>query len=604
MSSSDLGVSWSDSQLMDDLLPGMANCVSRNELVVGTDLMFLLSTVQNQQFMWAWDGDKWSAPVDQPILTSFDNPETLNAVVFRCQQSLATNDNQLLVIGCEEDVRRYGDEDIWLLSRPLGSANSWFPPPTEWRPIELVDSSPDPYYSLALTPGIDEEFLAFWTLADGSGSGEPSIMNARMSGGEWLLPEVVLSVPHVKIASPLALATTATGQLYLAWSDNMGQLNMARTAVSEAHIASSWSPVDIIPLEHQATAPVLGVDENGTLYLAYTIPVNEGRGIYMITSTDGGRSWSEPVTVFDGMSAGWEVVGPAKLGVSNEGTVHLLWGQETLLSGSMPQTQALYYAHSEDDGQTFTPPMMVASGIITWIDLVTAGEQVIHQFWRTTEDHSAVLQHAYSEDGGQSWSQPDVVDTVPGEVTVAGSETGTVSLLLLEETAVHEWRWQDGKWTQPIGLSLDDLVPGDVTEQKIAAALTANSVLTTLFTGQVLSTAQVIDAENEEAINNSLQASSRAVDVETNNQPPLPPLSVSTTVPVPTPTATVESALPAPIAEASPMPTATAVANLIQTETAPSDNTTTSLLLGVIPLGLLVLVVFGVGFWSMRRRSH
>ncbi len=597
LSSPDLGVTWGERLLMDDLLPGTASCVSQNEFVVGNNLLFLLSTVQGQRYLWAWDGGRWSLPAPQPILTGFDNPETLNAVVFRCQQTVGHGADELLVIGCEEDVRGYGDGDIWLLSRPLGDSNTWFPLPTSWGPVELVNSSPDVYHSLALAPGSPGELLAFWVVADGSGNGQPSITVARRSEGRWLLPETVLTVPRTTIGSPLALAANSTGQLFLAWADVLGQLYLAQTAVADAHVASLWSPVAELPLETPASSLALAVDANNRLYLAYTVAINEGRGIYLLTSADNGRTWSDPKLILDGATTGWEVVGPVQIGAAGDGQVHIIAARQ-LLMGGLPQTQALYYLRSEDGGESFTPASMVVEGLVTWSELSLVNEATVHQFWRVTEDQIASVHHAYSVDGGQTWEQPDLIDTTAAAVAVAENEKGVVSLLLLEEMAVNEWQWQDGRWSQPTGIDLEDFAPADWPNRQIAASFSPDGLLTTLFTGQV------VDAENVENVSHTLQAASRMADEEANGQTPVV-TSVATPLPIETPT--VSSAPPTPTAtsEDVPAPTPTAVPNPNTSPPAPPSN---SLLLGIgvglVPAVLLALAVFGIGILAVRRRSR
>lgn len=597
LASPDLGATWGERYLMDDLLPGTANCISQNEFIPGAHLLFLLSTVQNRRYLWAWDGSRWSSPALQSILTTFDNPETLNAVVLRCQQTMGYGADQLLVVGCEEDIRGYGDGDIWLLSRSLGDSDAWFPPPTAWGPVQSVNSSPDAYHSLALTPGMPGQMLAFWTLADGSGNAQPAVVVARESEGRWLLPETVLTIPRTTIASPLALATSSSGRLFLAWADVSGQPYLAQTNVADAHVASLWSPITEVPLPGPANSLAIAADENNKLYLAYTVAVNEGRGIYLLISADNGRTWSEPTVILDGTIAGWEVVGPVQMAVTGAGQVHILGAQQSFLGGT-PQTQALYYTRSEDGGQTFLPATMMTGGHITWHGLIAADENSVHQFWRIMENQTDALQHVYSLDGGQTWSQPDLINTNPAAVAIAGHENGSVSLLLLEDAAVNERHWQDGRWTQPTGITLNDYYPPAAPDRQIAASFSPDGQLTTLFTGQMIA------AEAESQISHTLHASSRVAGEAVNERPPGP-----TGSPALQPTVTLASAsdTPTPIVvnTETDVPTPTAVPDFGGT---PSDSANNSLLvgfgIGFVPAVLLTLAVFFIGVLIIKRRSR
>jgi hypothetical protein len=600
ISSPDLGVSWNERLLMEDLLPGTASCISQNEFVVGTELMFLISDVQSQQFMWAWNGEHWSPPLIQPILTSFDNPETRNAVVLQCQQRMGAGD-KLLVIGCESDVRSLGDGDIWLLSRPFGAADEWFLPPTAWTPFDTVNRDPDTFHSFLLMPGTDDEFLAFWTPASDRGTNQLAIINARMSDGRWLLPETVLTIPHEEIGSPLSAAITSVGQLYLTWTDSLGRLYLAQTDVGNAHIASLWSQFMEIPLEHGVSFPVIGVDDQDVLYLAYTIAVNEGRGVYLISSQDKGNTWGEPIRVFDGEAAGWQVIGPTTMAVAGVGQIYLQWEQRTLLSGGISKTQALYYTHSHDGGLAFAPPSLVTNGLITWNNLVATNQKEIHRFWQTTEDEAEALLHSYSEDGGVNWNGTAVISNMSGSVTVASHQTGSVFVLLLADTAVYEWVWQSNQWSQLARIALDEIMPADTPDQRITAAMSSTSVLATMFVGQAT------DDASGTVLFDNLYASKRVVATGSDGQLPLPtPVTPSEeskpVVATEPPTAETVPVLTPTVALTATTQT-TVVSNLGTPQSVQPIGSTLTLIIGFLPAALLVLVVLGVGVWRMQRHS-
>ena len=79
--------------------------------------------------------------------------------------------------------------------------------------------------------------------------------------------------------------------------------------------------------------------------MAFSIPVNESRGIYLTRSEDMGESWQEPILVFDGVDAGWDVVGAPQVVMSDDGVLHLLWTKQILLADGVT-AQALYYTRS------------------------------------------------------------------------------------------------------------------------------------------------------------------------------------------------------------------------------------------------------------------
>lgn len=604
-SSPDLGTTWEERQLMPTLLPGTVNCTQDNQFIHGSEFLFLLSALESQTFLWAWDGSQWSSPEAQEPLTRFDNPETLNAIVFRCQQSMGTEDNHLLVIGCEEDIRGFGDGDIWLQTRPLGTADEWFPPPTLWSPISQVNSSPESYHSLAIVPGVNDEFLAYWMMPKTTGNGVAEIVNARLSDGRWLLPEVLFETSNTLSASPMTAVTSPSGQFYISWGDGMGKLYLAQAPLAQAHIAAAWSELAEIPITGLASNPVLAIDGNNVLYLAYSVAINEERGVYLTSSSDSGRTWSDPVTVFDAASADWEAVGSSKLAVTDDGQIHVLWEQQSFLESNEPQTKALYYTQSEDGGLTFSPATKIAEGLFSWSDLLASNNQTVHQFWQANDGSSVILNHVYSTNGGIDWSQPQVINGTPGQPTVTKATDGSLYLLVLADTAVNEWRWQNTQWTQQETLMFDPTAEVDTSQSDIVAAIAPTGNLATLFSGQ-----QTDSASGE--LSNNLYAANRLVDETAVSSPDAtPPADQPTTPATPTTPAEVSNeatstATPSSTLESTVVAEATAVPQPEINGTPPpaAGNPLLNTIFSIIPSILLVMLIFGIGLraiWLRRR---
>jgi len=102
--------------------------------------------------------------------------------------------------------------------------------------------------------------------------------------------------------------------------------------------------------------PVVAVDDNtGDLYIAWSSfhigAVFGGCQLMVIRSTDGGASWSSPVTVDGSLTSGdnWGV----SIVVDQNSTVHLGWPEYSL--------NAIRYARSTDRGATFSAPVEIAA---------------------------------------------------------------------------------------------------------------------------------------------------------------------------------------------------------------------------------------------------
>ena len=80
-----------------------------------------------------------------------------------------------------------------------------------------------------------------------------------------------------------------------------GRSIYSRAKAGEA-AAAGWSAPQELPSPPRpalaADWPQLGIDAAGRLTVAYVVPINEGRGVYVVQSQDGGESWSPPATGF------------------------------------------------------------------------------------------------------------------------------------------------------------------------------------------------------------------------------------------------------------------------------------------------------------------
>lgn len=105
-------------------------------------------------------------------------------------------------------------------------------------------------------------------------------------------------------------------------------------------------------------APDAAFAPDGTLYVTYvnlTGAGNTPQTLWLVRSEDGGHTVSEPVEV-----AG-ELAFQARVATGPDGTVHLTWLQaEEVALLSLPQPAPIVAARSTDGGRTFTEPVRVS----------------------------------------------------------------------------------------------------------------------------------------------------------------------------------------------------------------------------------------------------
>jgi hypothetical protein len=103
----------------------MPGCPTENEFFESSEgAAILMTTIQDQVYLLAWNGVQWSEPQVQIVLSGFKDPETNSLVTLSCRKAASGGENRLYYTGCDPD----GTEDIWITDRPIGSTSDWFPP--------------------------------------------------------------------------------------------------------------------------------------------------------------------------------------------------------------------------------------------------------------------------------------------------------------------------------------------------------------------------------------------------------------------------------------------------------------------------------------------
>jgi BNR/Asp-box repeat len=150
-------------------------------------------------------------------------------------------------------------------------------------------------------------------------------------------------------------------------------------------------------------------------------------GVYVSVSRDGGETWADPVQVH--AQSVEAIDDKDAIAVDDHpqspfyGRVYVGWD----ISPSSGAGQALVMAHSTDGGRTFSSPATIfdQGGNIGIVPLVDPGG-VVHAIWLHYEGGtllSGAIESSYSTDGGESWSAPVTI----ADITVApvpGSRTG------------------------------------------------------------------------------------------------------------------------------------------------------------------------------------
>ncbi len=161
------------------------------------------------------------------------------------------------------------------------------------------------------------------------------------------------------------------GTVYVAWLDStddgsmegQAQISMASStdggrSFSSPVVAASFEEIGFRPRNAffrywGGSFPQVAAGPEGDLYIAYTArpgdPSGDDGDIYLVRSSDGGRSWAEPARLNDDDGNALQFF-PA-IDVGPDGAVHVMWGD--MRDDSSASRYHIYYTRSDDQGESW-----------------------------------------------------------------------------------------------------------------------------------------------------------------------------------------------------------------------------------------------------------
>jgi hypothetical protein len=553
------GQSWQgDGVVVDECLPNVALTNSDNGPL-------LLGLGPAAAHLYLWHDGRWIEPADTLPLAGLVNEETFRPVTFDCGLAAAVAGDQLVVAACGRDV----GQDVWLSGGDLTSLRQGLAVTPVWNAPVVVnevaagEETAGSVLSPVLVPGHDGRRHAFWSQATPGEDGLPAgtgreIYYAVWDGGHWSRPVLVVAVAEQKAAQPAAVVT-ANGRLLLLWSGGAsGEIYFSWADEARATAAIEWAAPALLPAPLLAgSAPDVVVDgRSGVVYATYAIPFNEGRGVYLVTSEDGGEHWSEARLVFDGVAAGWERVERPRLALSGPNQLHLLFEQRSLPDNLLAST--LYYTHSSDGGATWDEPRAVEngtpqSGPAVWGDLVAGSDRILHRAWQEqdSDGRNSHLWHQMSADNGATWGRAVHVGGFAGQSGPAALVTDGVGQFYLlafaadgQQVTLAQWQWLQEleRWEVMESLALEEVFAG-IQPAELAATIAPVTAEDDTPTGELVALFSGGEGETDTPW---LLSTGRLLALATLPATPLPTPTLT-----PPPAATV-TATPLPLPAATP----------------------------------------------------
>jgi hypothetical protein len=473
--SPDGGDSWEAAQpILTDLLV----CPDSSELLVGQNgQLLLLATVegniQGGVYLVAWNGERWSELREQKPMSSFSNPETLRPVTFDCRQDLLVGE-QLMVVGCSRGEVR----DVWFMARPVAGLAHWFPEPSAWQVTPVLATAAGEILFSVVIPDVDGRLHVLWSEADSG-----AINYVHWDGRRWSTSLPVLSSATGMVDRPVA-TLTADRRLLVMWNElESGQIYYSQADADRAVFAEHWTIPSRLPLPQDgATSVDMLIDARAVIYVAFAVPINEGRGIYLMRSNDLGETWSEPVAAFDAAANEWAMVDRPQLTVTDNEQLHLLWTRYS--PPPKVQPQALVYARSTDGGQSWSEPQTVVQAPLLWSRITGVDDNGIHRHWQEVIGGRTMLWQETTLDDGRNWSYTSLAAATgaPGPVGLVNDGGGRLHLVYDDGPALQHRLWNGDRWSQAESLALERTAVGTVSALDVA--VTGEGRLAVVFAGR------------------------------------------------------------------------------------------------------------------------
>ncbi len=234
--------------------------------------------------------------------------------------------------------------------------------------------------------------------------------------------------------SPSVVVDPTDGR-FLALANRVDEVDFDCALQVSGDQGKSWAPARPVPTlpsgADKCYAPEVAFDARGTLYYLFVGLVgagNEPMGAFLSKSTDRGRTFSSPRRVLGPLNFGVRMVIDQSYGTS--GRMYLAWLEATSdppTGGFGPPPNPIRIAHSDDGGDSFTPPLQVSDTsrlrVVAPTLVLGSDHQVIVGYYdlgRDAIDYQGLegpawegtwsLVIATSRDGGQSFSNGVVVD--------------------------------------------------------------------------------------------------------------------------------------------------------------------------------------------------
>ena len=325
-------------------------------------------------------------------------------------------------------------------------------PPSEGSPSSPIPVNLPgevPYWrqeAPALAVQDDRVYLVWAKMSPQTSPDKPFANELRLSrsvdGGRTFLPSGLINDDGEPVNHSFdSIRVDREGAIHVAWIDGRGGKKASGTYISRSmdHGLTFDKNKKIDDDTCVCCRTSVAIAPDGTLYVAWRKMFGDIRETVVARSHDGGMTFSEPVIVGHD---NWNYPGcphrPASVGVDGDGRLYVVWYTE-----GEDESPAIYVAHSDDRGQTFSPKQRLNRSKGTFPDHPQLAVDPLGRMVAIWEELSPVRREvvvSYSIDRGQTFSPPHKVNEKKGETPAVAVNAAGQFVVAWKEHAMPKHR--------------------------------------------------------------------------------------------------------------------------------------------------------------------
>lgn len=328
---------------------------------------------------------------------------------------------------------------------------------TQWSPRERIPGSHDKAETPYLVADLDQTIHAFYSqpVEDDLSSNTWAIFYSRWTLKQgWTTPIDIILSPSGQQAQVMGALLDQNGIMHLVFYGSYrtaSKLYYSQASALRADRAPAWSIPEVIADSAMGlTAAMIG-DGQGNLFVLYSGPQEES-GVYTVHSTDGGDSWSDPISIV--LTSDNRLFPYAlQLCMDQQKQVHAVWS----VNDQTGRGTAIAYAHLEADYKQWSEPIVLdvqeATDYQVGWPAIGANKNDILVVYLKGSPLKRIMRQ--SSDGGQTWTASVEAFTSEGEYGWADFATdsdGGLHILFGDRArGLDLWHstWQGTSWREP-----------------------------------------------------------------------------------------------------------------------------------------------------------